>query len=59
MPGYTGYIPKVPPTDIGLGLRYHNASERGLKAFANDYLRYKSANALPSLTSHSLQLDNA
>ncbi len=43
IPGYRGYVPKVRPTDIGLGVRYHDASERGLNAFKNDYLRNKTA----------------
>ncbi|CAF0782401.1 unnamed protein product [Rotaria sp. Silwood1] len=34
MPGYKGYIPRIRPTDIGLGLRYHEATKKGLNRFA-------------------------
>lgn len=43
MPGYTGYIPKINPTELGLGARYHATTERGLRQFANEYQRYKNA----------------
>ena len=34
IPGYKGYIPRVRPTDIGLGSRYHESSKKGLNRFA-------------------------
>jgi len=34
MPGYTGYIPRIRPTDLGLGLSYHQAAKKGLNRFA-------------------------
>jgi hypothetical protein len=34
IPGYKGYIPRIRPTDIGLGLRYHEATKKGLDRFA-------------------------
>lgn len=34
IPGYKGYIPRIQPTDIGLGLRYHEAAKKGLNRFA-------------------------
>ncbi|CAF4520796.1 unnamed protein product [Rotaria socialis] len=34
IPGYRGYIPRIRPTDIGLGLRYHEATKKGLNRFA-------------------------
>ncbi|CAF2533348.1 unnamed protein product [Rotaria sp. Silwood2] len=33
IPGYRGYIPRIRPTDIGLGLRYHEATKKGLNRF--------------------------
>ncbi|RNA39383.1 hypothetical protein BpHYR1_039371 [Brachionus plicatilis] len=43
IPGYTGYIPKIKPTELGLGSRYHLTTERGLNQFQNDYLRSKTS----------------
>ncbi|CAF0744732.1 unnamed protein product [Rotaria sordida] len=34
IPGYRGYIPRIRPTDIGLGSRYHEATKKGLNRFA-------------------------
>jgi hypothetical protein len=42
IPGYTGFIPRIVPTEMGLGTRYHNTTQRGLLSFKNDYLRSKS-----------------
>lgn len=34
IPGYRGYIPRIGPTDLNLGLRYHQATKKGLNRFA-------------------------
>ncbi len=34
IPGYKGYIPRIGPTDLNLGLRYHEAAKKGLNRFA-------------------------
>ncbi|CAF0843115.1 unnamed protein product [Adineta steineri] len=36
IPGYKGYIPRIGPTDIAVGLRYHEAVKKGLKHFATE-----------------------
>jgi hypothetical protein len=33
IPGWTGYIPRIRPTDLNLGLRYHEAAKKGLNRF--------------------------
>lgn len=39
IPGYTGHIPRIYPTDLGLGARYSQTTARGLAEFKNNYLR--------------------
>lgn len=39
MPGYTGHIPRIFPTELGLGARYNQTTARGLAEFKNNYLR--------------------
>jgi hypothetical protein len=51
MPGYTGHIPRIYPTETGLGARYHTITEKGLTEFKNNYLRYKNMEPLPSMSS--------
>ncbi|CAF0924639.1 unnamed protein product [Adineta steineri] len=34
IPGYTGYIPRIIPIGAGLGLRYHEATNKALNRFA-------------------------
>lgn len=36
IPGYKGYIPRIGPTDLNLGLRYHEAAKKGLNRFATE-----------------------
>lgn len=56
MPGYTGYVPRIKPTELGLGARYHETTEKGLNDFKNTYLsRSKSSN---NLLSASLNLSD-
>ncbi|CAF0727319.1 unnamed protein product [Brachionus calyciflorus] len=43
IPGYTGYIPKIKPTELGLGSRYHLTTEKGLNHFKRDYMRSKTS----------------
>ena len=55
-PGYTGYIPRIKPTELGLGARYHETTEKGLNDFQSTYLsRSKSSN---NLISASLNLND-
>ncbi|CAF0917529.1 unnamed protein product [Didymodactylos carnosus] len=34
IPGYQGYIPRIRPTELGLGARYHETTRKGLNRFA-------------------------
>ncbi|CAF1180505.1 unnamed protein product, partial [Didymodactylos carnosus] len=34
IPGYQGYIPRIRPTELGLGTRYHETTRKGLNRFA-------------------------
>ncbi|XP_064616386.1 ciliary microtubule inner protein 2B-like [Liolophura sinensis] len=40
MPGYQGYIPRIRPTELGLGCRYHTATKNGLEAFSGETMRH-------------------
>jgi len=33
---WKGYVPRIPPTDVGLGLCYRDASTRALKRFDHE-----------------------
>jgi hypothetical protein len=35
IPGYMGFVPRINPTQIGLGQRYKNRTQLGLNDFAN------------------------
>jgi hypothetical protein len=37
--GYTGHIPRIFPTELGLGARYNQTTAKGLTEFKNNYLR--------------------
>lgn len=43
MPGYNGYIPRVKPTELGLGHRYHVASGNGFNDFVRETARHSQA----------------
>lgn len=45
IPGYTGFIPRIGPTELGLGATYHNTTERGLNDFKRNYLKEKFGSA--------------
>jgi hypothetical protein len=34
IPGYRGYIPRIRPTELGLGASYHETTKKGLNRFA-------------------------
>lgn len=36
IPGYQGYIPRIYPTEVGLGQRYHCSTNSGLKLFTRE-----------------------
>ncbi|XP_052222587.1 uncharacterized protein C10orf82-like [Dreissena polymorpha] len=40
LPGYNGYIPRVKPTELGLGHRYHVACDNGFNAFVQETARH-------------------
>jgi len=42
VPGYTGHIPRIVPTSIGLGARYHETTRKGLATFKSDFSRYSA-----------------
>ena len=41
--GYTGFIPRIAATDLGLGATYHNTTKKGLLDFKNNYIFTQSA----------------
>lgn len=45
MPGYTGFIPRIGTTELGLGATYHRTTERGLNDFKRNYLKEKFSSA--------------
>jgi len=40
IPGYNGYVPRVKPTELGLGHRYHVASDNGFGQFVRETARH-------------------
>jgi hypothetical protein len=36
IPGYRGYIPRIKSTELGLGCRYHETTEKGLNRFVQE-----------------------
>ncbi|XP_052790406.1 uncharacterized protein C10orf82 homolog [Mya arenaria] len=40
MPGYNGYIPRVKPTELGLGHRYHVACDNGFSQFVRETAKH-------------------
>lgn len=40
MPGYRGFIPRISPTELSLGQRYHTGTGKCLKAFAKEQARH-------------------
>jgi len=45
IPGYQGYIPRIYPTEVGLGQRYHDATDAGLGLFTREQRHHKAVNA--------------
>jgi hypothetical protein len=43
IPGYTGYVPRVHTTELGLGCRYQEMSKNGLESFLIDMARHKQS----------------
>ncbi|XP_045202617.1 protein FAM166B-like isoform X2 [Mercenaria mercenaria] len=39
IPGYNGYIPRIKPTELGLGHRYHVACDNGFSQFVRETAR--------------------
>ena len=39
IPGYKGYIPRIKPTELGLGSRYHLATKQGFEDFVRETAR--------------------
>lgn len=39
IPGYTGFIPRIVPTDLGLGARYNQTTLKGLNRFKNEFTK--------------------
>ncbi len=42
IPGYTGFIPKIGVTHLGLGATYNQTTRKGLTRFKNDFIRNDS-----------------
>lgn len=40
IPGYNGYIPRIKPTELGLGHRYHVACDNGFSQFVQETARH-------------------
>ncbi|XP_055897509.1 uncharacterized protein C10orf82-like [Biomphalaria glabrata] len=45
IPGYQGFVPRVYPTEVGLGQRYHRAADSGLDLFTREQLHHKITNS--------------
>lgn len=45
IPGYQGYIPRIYPTEVGLGQRYHCATDSGLQLFNREQTHHKAINS--------------
>ncbi|KAL4218967.1 hypothetical protein ACF0H5_021553 [Mactra antiquata] len=43
MPGYNGYIPRVKPTELGLGHRYHVACDNGFSQFVRETAKHSES----------------
>ncbi len=39
IPGYTGFIPKIGVSHLGLGATYNQTTRKGLSQFKNDFIR--------------------
>jgi len=37
MPGYTGHVPRIGTTELGLGTRYHETTKKGFETFARAF----------------------
>jgi len=62
IPGYQGYIPRIYPTEVGLGQRYHDSTNSGLNLFAREQQHHKAVNhsqPLKPITLDSPQIDFA
>lgn len=44
---WQGYVPRIPPTDVGLGLCYRDASTRALKRFDHETREHHRIVQLP------------
>lgn len=44
IPGYQGYIPRIYPTEVGLGQRYHDSTNSGLDLFQREQFHHKAVN---------------
>lgn len=38
IPGYTGFVPRIAATDLGLGATYHETTKKGLIDFKDNYI---------------------
>jgi len=47
IPGYQGYIPRIYPTEVGLGQRYHCSTRSGLDLFDREQGHHKAINSNP------------
>ncbi|KAJ8300411.1 hypothetical protein KUTeg_021930 [Tegillarca granosa] len=50
IPGYCGYIPKIKPTELGLGCRYHQSTKNGLETFVQETAANAARNTGTALT---------
>lgn len=50
IPGYQGFVPRIGPTEIGLGQRYHNRTELGLRDFGREQMKDRTAKSAPVVT---------
>lgn len=49
IPGYQGFVPRIGPTEIGLGQRYKPRAQQGLNMFAGDqYRAFGAHSAMPA-----------
>lgn len=50
IPGYQGFVPRIRPTEIGLGQRYHVRTEQGLQDFGREQYRDRTMKSAPVVT---------
>lgn len=53
MPGYTGHVPRIGRTELGLGARYHETTKKGFGAFSRAFTARDAPTVTQSATNES------